>query len=76
MSITFKRFKILLNGALPEPNFDQDQIALKIVLPEKLSCIAVDPRGDFCAGGTGQGRIYLWEASGRFQLRQKHNIHT
>ncbi|KII87196.1 hypothetical protein PLICRDRAFT_42847 [Plicaturopsis crispa FD-325 SS-3] len=46
-------------------NFQKDQIALKIVLPEKLSCIAVDRRGEFCAGGTAQGRIYLWEiASG------------
>jgi hypothetical protein len=33
----------------------------KIVLPEKLSCIAVDHRGDFCAGGTANGRLYLWE---------------
>jgi len=39
----------------------QDQIALKIVLSERLSCIAVDPRGAYCAGGTSQGRIYLWE---------------
>lgn len=43
-------------------SFAQDQLALKIVLPEKLSCIAVDPHGDYCAGGTSQGRIYLWEA--------------
>lgn len=42
----------------------KDQIALKIVLPEKLSCICVDARGEFCAGGTAQGRIYLWEACG------------
>jgi pre-rRNA-processing protein IPI3 len=39
---------------------------MKIVLPEKLSCIAVDSRGEFCAGGTAQGRIYLWEASSEF----------
>lgn len=39
----------------------QDQIALKIILPEKLSCIAVDRRGDYCAGGTTHGRIHLWE---------------
>ncbi|KAI0073256.1 WD40 repeat-like protein [Panus rudis PR-1116 ss-1] len=46
-------------------NFQKDQLALKIVLPEKLSCIAIDPRGDYCAGGTSQGRVYLWEiASG------------
>ncbi|KDQ61569.1 hypothetical protein JAAARDRAFT_31026 [Jaapia argillacea MUCL 33604] len=46
-------------------NFQKDQLALKIVLPEKLTCIALDPSGDFCAGGSAQGRIYLWEiASG------------
>jgi hypothetical protein len=39
----------------------QDQIALKMVLPEKLNCIAVDSRGHYFAGGTAQGRIYLWE---------------
>ncbi|KAF5362425.1 hypothetical protein D9756_002430 [Leucocoprinus leucothites] len=44
-------------------NFQKDQIALKIVLPEKLTCIAIDRKGDYCAGGTSQGRIYLWEIS-------------
>ncbi|EGN96624.1 hypothetical protein SERLA73DRAFT_184727 [Serpula lacrymans var. lacrymans S7.3] len=44
-------------------NFQKDQIALKIVLPEKLTCIALDCRGDYCAGGTSQGRIYLWEVA-------------
>ena len=39
----------------------QDQISLKIILPEKLSCIALDRHGDLCAGGTATGRIYLWE---------------
>lgn len=43
----------------------QDQIALKTVLPERLTCLAADTRGLLCAGGTAQGRIYLWElASG------------
>lgn len=41
----------------------KDQIALKIVLPEKLTCLALDPRAEYCAGGTAQGRIYLWETS-------------
>ncbi|KAL1738639.1 WD40-repeat-containing domain protein, partial [Schizophyllum fasciatum] len=49
-------------------NFQKDQLAMKIVLPEKLTCIALDPRGHYCAGGTAQGRIYLWEASGYPQL--------
>ncbi|TFK39957.1 WD40-repeat-containing domain protein [Crucibulum laeve] len=43
--------------------FQKDQISLKIVLPEKLCCIVVDRLGEFCAGGTAQGRIYLWEIS-------------
>ncbi|KAF8075050.1 WD40-repeat-containing domain protein [Lyophyllum atratum] len=43
--------------------FQKDQISLKIVLPEKLTCIAMDSRGDFVAGGTAQGRIYLWEVA-------------
>ncbi|KAI0821545.1 WD40-repeat-containing domain protein [Irpex lacteus] len=42
--------------------FQKDQLALKIILPEKVSCIATDPRGTYCAAGTSQGRIYLWEA--------------
>jgi pre-rRNA-processing protein IPI3 len=42
-------------------HLNQDQISLKIILPEKLSCIALDRRGDLCAGGTSTGRIYLWE---------------
>ena len=41
----------------------KDQVSLKVVLPERLSCLAVDRRGQFCAGGTPQGRIYLWEVS-------------
>ncbi|CAL1714772.1 unnamed protein product [Somion occarium] len=46
-------------------NFQKDQLSLKIVLPEKLSCVTVDSKGDYCAGGTAQGRIYIWEiASG------------
>lgn len=44
-------------------NFQKDQLAMKIVLPEKLTCIALDPRGSYCAGGTAQGRIYLWEVA-------------
>ncbi|KAK2463636.1 hypothetical protein APHAL10511_004387 [Amanita phalloides] len=44
-------------------NYQKDQICLKIVLPEKLSCIAVDMQGAYCAGATSQGRIYLWEVA-------------
>jgi len=38
-------------------------VSLKIILPERISCIAVDRRGQFCAAGTAQGRIYLWEVA-------------
>ncbi|OSD03072.1 WD40 repeat-like protein [Trametes coccinea BRFM310] len=38
-------------------SFQKDQLALKIVLPEKLTAIAVDPKGKYCAGATAQGRI-------------------
>ncbi|KAG6850785.1 hypothetical protein H0H93_008823 [Arthromyces matolae] len=44
-------------------NFQKDQIAVKIVLPEKLTCTAMDPRGTYFAGGTAQGRIYFWEVT-------------
>ncbi|KAI1796611.1 WD40 repeat-like protein [Ganoderma leucocontextum] len=44
-------------------NFQKDQLALKIVLPEKLSAIAVDPRGKYSAGSTAQGRVFLWETA-------------
>ncbi|RDX54287.1 WD40 repeat-like protein [Lentinus brumalis] len=44
-------------------NYQKDQLALKIVLPEKLSALAVDPRGKYCAGATAQGRIFLWEVA-------------
>ncbi|KAI6001068.1 WD40-repeat-containing domain protein [Pisolithus orientalis] len=44
-------------------NFQRDQIALKIILPEKLSCLALDQSANYCAGGTSHGRIYLWEVA-------------
>ncbi|KAH8832482.1 WD40-repeat-containing domain protein [Flagelloscypha sp. PMI_526] len=50
-------------GVLNVWNYQKDQIALKIVLPEKLTCLSMDSRGQFCAGGTAQGRIYLWETA-------------
>ncbi|KAI0091715.1 WD40 repeat-like protein [Irpex rosettiformis] len=44
-------------------HFQKDQLALKIILPEKVSCIAADPKGTYCAAGTAQGRVYLWEVA-------------
>ena len=31
------------------------------MLSDRLSCVAVDSWGAYCAGGTNQGRVYLWE---------------
>ncbi|KDQ18934.1 hypothetical protein BOTBODRAFT_63086 [Botryobasidium botryosum FD-172 SS1] len=46
-------------------SFQKDQLHLRVILPEKLSCVALDHQGTYCAGGTHAGRIYLWEiASG------------
>ncbi|TFK74935.1 WD40 repeat-like protein [Pluteus cervinus] len=44
-------------------NFQKDQVALKVVLPEKLSVISTDKAGVYCAGGTVSGRIYFWEVA-------------
>ncbi|KAH9935911.1 WD40 repeat-like protein [Epithele typhae] len=44
-------------------HFQKDQLALKIVLPEKLAALAADPSGKYCAGATTQGRIFLWEVA-------------
>lgn len=55
-------------------HLSQDQISLKIILPEKLSCITLDRRGDLCAGGTSTGRIYIWEVfAACFHLPMKIN---
>ncbi|KAG8987017.1 Pre-rRNA-processing protein ipi3 [Tulasnella sp. JGI-2019a] len=46
-------------------SFQKEQLHMRIVLPEKLSCMASDIFGRYFAGGTSTGRIYLWEiASG------------
>lgn len=48
-----------------------------MVLSEKLSCIAVDPQGAYCAGGTSQGRIYLWEVDfDLFSLEWRLHLRT
>jgi pre-rRNA-processing protein IPI3 len=42
---------------------EQDQMHLKLHLPEKLSCFAVSPNGCWAAGGSPNGQVYLWEVS-------------
>lgn len=39
----------------------QDQLSSKLILGEKLTSLALNYSGDYCAGGTSNGRIYLWE---------------
>jgi pre-rRNA-processing protein IPI3 len=41
----------------------QDQMHIKIHLPEKMSCFAVSPNGCWAAAGSGAGQVYLWEVS-------------
>lgn len=44
----------------------QDQLHMRIVVPEKLSCIATDTWGHLCAAGTQSGRVYMWEVCYQF----------
>lgn len=64
MCTTSKKCVLCLPHAenIDDKQLQQDQLALKIVLPEKLTAITVDPKGKYCAGATAQGRIFLWEA--------------
>lgn len=62
MSIIFKRCVYPESPKDRLPTTEQDQIALKMVLPEKPTCLALDQKARYCACGTAQGRIYLWEA--------------
>ncbi|KAF8317122.1 WD40 repeat-like protein [Clavulina sp. PMI_390] len=50
-------------GLLNVYSYQKDQLHMKIILPEKLTCIAVDSNGQYLAGGTQNGRIYLWEVA-------------
>ncbi|KAL1920740.1 uncharacterized protein VTP21DRAFT_11375 [Calcarisporiella thermophila] len=44
----------------------KDQVQMKMVLPQRLVSIATSARGVYFAGGTEDGKIYLWEiATGR-----------
>ncbi|QRV88981.1 pre-rRNA-processing protein IPI3 [Ceratobasidium sp. AG-Ba] len=49
-------------------HFQKDQLAQRIVLPEKICCLASDNRGILCAAGTTNGRIYLWEVASGIML--------
>ncbi|CEL61727.1 Pre-rRNA-processing protein IPI3 OS=Ustilago maydis (strain 521 / FGSC 9021) GN=IPI3 PE=3 SV=1 [Rhizoctonia solani AG-1 IB] len=49
-------------------HFQKDQLAQRIVLPERVTCVASDNRGNYCATGTANGRIYLWEVASGVML--------
>jgi pre-rRNA-processing protein IPI3 len=40
---------------------NKEGVEQKIVLPEKLSCIKVSPKGNWLAGGGHTGRLLVWE---------------
>ncbi|KAG9057857.1 Pre-rRNA-processing protein ipi3 [Serendipita sp. 407] len=42
-------------------SFQKNQPLHNFVLPEKVSCLDVDPNGIWCAAGTASGRVYFWE---------------
>lgn len=51
--------------------YGRESVLQKIVLPEKLSCIAVSPKGTYLAGGSPKGRMLIWElASGNLLFAQ------
>ncbi|KAJ1306922.1 hypothetical protein OPQ81_007905 [Rhizoctonia solani] len=49
-------------------HFQKDQLAQRIVLPERVTCVASDSQGNYCAAGTANGRIYLWEVASGVML--------
>ncbi|CAG8574537.1 11662_t:CDS:10 [Paraglomus brasilianum] len=47
-------------------SWQKEQVHMKILCPEKLTSLEISNRGAYCAGGTENGKIYLWELfSGR-----------
>ncbi|KAF9435445.1 Pre-rRNA-processing protein ipi3 [Entomortierella beljakovae] len=48
-------------GMMHVYNFQKDQVYMKFPLPDKIICLAVSNRGVYCAGGTENGRIHIWE---------------
>lgn len=52
----------------------QDQMHLKLHLPEKMTCFTVSPNGYWAAAGSPNGHIYLWELSSGL-LVSSHTAH-
>lgn len=42
-------------------SWQRDHPLQRIILPSKLSCIACSPNGELVAGGSYDGRIFLWQ---------------
>ena len=47
----------------------QEQLRSKIILPQKLSAWCVAPNNAYCAGGTDDGRVFVWEVSEAYGMR-------
>lgn len=43
--------------------WQRDQPHMKFSLPEKMSALAVSPRGIHCVGGSTSGKIHVWEVA-------------
>ncbi|KAN0066100.1 Pre-rRNA-processing protein ipi3 [Thecaphora frezii] len=44
-------------------SFQKDHPLLRIILPQKLSCLAASPTADFVAAGSSDGRIFVWSVA-------------
>ncbi|KAG9287340.1 hypothetical protein G9A89_023711 [Geosiphon pyriformis] len=44
-------------------SWQKEQVHQKFVCPETLFSLAITGLGSYCAGGTGNGKIYIWELS-------------
>ncbi|CCF54037.1 hypothetical protein NDA11_006354 [Ustilago hordei] len=42
-------------------SWQRDHPLQRIILPSKLSCVACSPNGELVAGGSFDGRIFLWQ---------------
>ncbi|GAC73539.1 WD40 repeat protein [Moesziomyces antarcticus T-34] len=42
-------------------SWQRDHPLQRIILPQKLACIAASPNGELVAGGSFDGRIFLWQ---------------
>ncbi|KAF9167972.1 Pre-rRNA-processing protein ipi3 [Actinomortierella ambigua] len=50
-------------GMLHVYSYQKDQVEMKIVLPDKLVCLATSTKGTYCVGGTQSGRVHIWKVS-------------